>query len=276
VDDDTRRVRGTAFSAVADVYERTRPGYPDEAVDWLVGTDPLRVLELGAGTGKLTRSLLARGHAVVATDPSGPMLDELDRSLGGTAPGGAALEVTAGAAEQLPFAAQSFDAVVAAQSFHWFDATRALPEIARVLRPEGRLALVWNLRDESVPWVRRLSRLLPPGSQPESDSVGAVEASSLFGDVDRSTHRFWQQLDLDGLLGLVQSRSSVALLGGDERRELMRRVEELYAEYGRHRQGMRLPYLTTCFRTSALRSAATPPPTPPGGTDDDDLLFDFR
>jgi ubiquinone/menaquinone biosynthesis C-methylase UbiE len=258
VDDDTRRVRSAAFSAVADVYERTRPGYPDPAVDWLLGTEPKRVLELGAGTGKLTRSLVARGHTVVATDPSAPMLAELTRA-------GLPVRTTVAGAEHLPFAAQSFDAVVVAQAFHWFDLASALPEIARVLRPRGTLAVVWNLRDGSVPWVRRLTELLRNsendatgrmyGSSDEPASMSVVEASPLFRE--------------------VESRSGVALLGGDERRELIRKVEALYAEYGRDRQGMRLPYVTHSFRTAAAPPPA-PPPEPSGGTDDDALLFDFR
>jgi ubiquinone/menaquinone biosynthesis C-methylase UbiE len=278
VDDDTRRVRSAAFAAVADVYERTRPGYPDPAVEWLLGTEPQRVLELGAGTGKLTRSLVARGHIVVATDPSAPMLAELTRT-------GLPVRTTVARAEHLPFAGQSFDAVVVAQAFHWFDPAAALPEIARVLRPRGTLAVVWNLRDGSVPWVRRLTELLRDsendatgrmyGSSDEPASMGVVEASPLFGEVESTRHRFWQQLDLAGLLGLVQSRSGVALLGGEERRELVRKVEALYAEYGRDRQGMRLPYVTHSFRTTAA-PPPPPPPAPPGGTDDDDLLFDFR
>jgi ubiquinone/menaquinone biosynthesis C-methylase UbiE len=274
VDDDTRRVRSAAFSAVADVYERTRPSYPDPAVDWLLGSEPRRVLELGAGTGKLTRSLVTRGHTVVATDPSPQMLAELARA-------GLHVETTVCGAEQLPFAAQSFDAVVVAQAFHWFDQDAALPEIARVLRPRGTLAVVWNLRDGSVPWVRRLTALLrgsatgPTDDSVEPTAMSSVEESPLFGEVEFTRHRFWQQLDLDGLLGLVQSRSNVALLGGDERRELIRRVEALYAEYGRDRQGMRLPYVTHSYRTTAVLPPE-PPPDPPGGTDDGDLLFDFR
>lgn len=259
------------------MYERTRPTYPEPAVDWLLGTEPVRVLELGAGTGKLTRSLVARGHTVVATEPSAPMLAELIRT-------GLPVRTAVAAAEHLPFAAQSFDAVVAAQSFHWFDPVQALPEIARVLRAHGTLAVVWNLRDGSVPWVRRLTALLRSS---ETDATGrtaeaaepatmtAVEASPLFGEVESTRHRFWQQLDLQGLLGLVQSRSNVALLGGDERRELIRRVEALYEEYGRDRQGMRLPYVTSSFRTTAVLPPE-PAPDPPGGTGDGDLLFDFR
>jgi ubiquinone/menaquinone biosynthesis C-methylase UbiE len=250
------------------VYERTRPTYPDAAVEWLVGPQPRRVLELGAGTGKLTRSLVPRGHTVVATDPSPQMLRELIRA-------GLGVRTVVAAAEKLPFAAQSFEAVVVAQAFHWFDPALALPELARVLRPEGTLSVVWNLRDNSVPWVRRLSALLHSSGIDCEPSVGAIRQSPLFGDVEATRHRFWQQLDLDGLLGLVKSRSNVALLGDQERRELFGQVEALYAEYGRSRQGMRLPYITHSFRTRVL-PPAEPQPDPPGGNDDGNLLFDFR
>ena len=275
MDDDTRRARAAAFATVADVYERTRPGYPDAAVDWMLGPQPLRILELGAGTGKLTRSLAARGHVVVATDPAGQMLAELVRA-------GLPVETTVAAAERLPFAAQNFDTVVVAQALHWFDLADALPEIARVLRPRGTLAAVWNVRDDSVPWVRRLTALLRQanGSSAADDSLletamAGVERSPLFGPVESIRHRFWQQLDLQGLLGLVQSRSMVALLDGEQRRELTQQVEALYAEYGRDRQGMRLPYVTHSFRTR-VAPPPEPPPDPPGGTEDGDLLFDFR
>jgi ubiquinone/menaquinone biosynthesis C-methylase UbiE len=268
VDDDTRLKRGAAFSAVADVYERTRPTYPDAAVEWLVGAQPLRVLELGAGTGKLTRSLVARGHTVVATDPSPTMLQELVRA-------GLGVRTAVAAAENLPFAGQSFEAVVVAQAFHWFDPALALPEMARVLRPEGTLSVVWNVRDNSVPWVRRLSALLHSSGIDYEPTVGAIRESALFGDVESTRHRFWQQLDLEGLLGLVRSRSTVALLGDSERRELFRQVEALYDEYGRSRQGMRLPYVTHSFRARVL-PPPKPEPDPPGGNDDGNLLFDFR
>jgi ubiquinone/menaquinone biosynthesis C-methylase UbiE len=268
VDDDTRRARGAAFSAVADVYERTRPTYPDAAVEWLVGPQPKRVLELGAGTGKLTRSLVARGHTVVATDPSPQMLQKLVSV-------GLPVRTAVAAAEKLPFAAQSFDVVVVAHAFHWFDPALALPEVARVLRSQGTLAVVWNLRDDSVPWVRRLSALLHGSRIEYETAVSDLRQSPLFEDLESTRHRFWQQLDLDGLLGLVQSRSNVALFDDEQRRELFRRVEALYAEYGRSRQGMRLPYVTHSFRTRLL-PPSKPEPDPPGGNDDGNLLFDFR
>ena len=140
----------TAFSDVADAYERGRPTYPDDAVRWLVGEEPRDVVDLGAGTGKLTRSLVALGHRVTAVEP----LDEMRSQLVGALPG---VQALAGSAESIPLPAASADAVTCAQAFHWFDHAVALPEIARVLRPHGQLALVWNSRDDRDPWMARLS-----------------------------------------------------------------------------------------------------------------------
>jgi len=272
VDHETRRLRGAAFDAVADVYDRTRPTYPDRAVDWLLGSKPCTVLELGAGTGKLTGSLLANGHHVVATDPSPVMLARLRGHYHNTG------SVPA-RAEHLPFRSLSFDAVVVAQAFHWFDPAQALPEISRVLRPQGTFAMVWNSRDESVPWVRRLGTVI--GGQDSLDEIDrhvtSVDSSGLFAPVERERFRFWQQLDREGLRGLVESRSNVALLGSAERERVMAGVEALYAEYGRGHDGMRLPYITQCFRTHRT-SPAPPEPNPPQESPDSDgdLLFDFR
>lgn len=271
MDDETRRARGGAFEAVADVYERSRPTYPDAAVGWLVGDTPTRVLELGAGTGKLTGSLVARRHQVVATEPSESMLAQLCRRH----PGAHSMSARA---ENLPFRSQSFDAVVVAQAYHWFDPVPSLPEISRVLRPQGTFALVWNMRDERVPWVRRLGLVI--GSQDRADMVdedlATIETSGLFAPLERESFRFWQQLDRDGLRGLVESRSHVALLGADERGQVMAGVEALYDEYGRGHDGMRLPYVTHCFRTH--RTAPAPRAEPPQESPDadGDLLFDFR
>src|SRR5712691_5874982 len=136
-------VRGphTAFSDVADAYARARPDYPDEAVRWLAGDEPHDIVDLGAGTGKLTRSLVALGHRVTAVEP----LDEMRAQLVAALPGTIAL---AGSAEAIPCPDASADVVSCAQAFHWFAHDAALPEIARVLRPGGRLALVWNSRDD--------------------------------------------------------------------------------------------------------------------------------
>ena len=179
-------------------------------------------------------------------------------------------------AEQLPFRAGTFDAVVVAQAFHWFDASAAVPEIARVLRHGGHLALVWNLRDESVPWVRRLSSIIGSEESGESQqlSSGALGTSGLFGSLTTAEFRFWQRLDRDALLGLVRSRSYIAAMEAAQREEVLRRVRELYDEYEPDRDGLRMPYRTKCYRAPVVKdSASALDAEPPGGGN---LLFDFR
>jgi ubiquinone/menaquinone biosynthesis C-methylase UbiE len=157
-----------AFGSVADAYDRGRPGYPAEAAAWLVGDEPITVLEIGAGTGKLTEALVELGHEVHATDPDDAMLARLRARLPD-------VPTSVASAERLPAADASYDVVVAGQAFHWFDHDVALPEIARVLRPGGQLALVWNQRDEQIPWVRKLGRII--GNQEHQESVAPLRAS---------------------------------------------------------------------------------------------------
>ena len=147
------------FSANPQTYVRGRPEYPAGIDEWLAGDLGLRsgrrALDLGAGTGKFTKRLLATGAGVCAVDPVPAMLDQLRRQDLG-------VELKAGSAEAIPFGDASFDAVVCAQSFHWFATFGALVEIHRVLKPGGRLGLIWNVRDESVEWVAALTRIMEP------------------------------------------------------------------------------------------------------------------
>ena len=267
MDESQRRRLGRSYGTVADVYDRTRPGYPEDAVDWLVGTQQRRILELGAGTGKLTRALRDRGHLVCATDPIRPMLRHLVANVDG-------VPAVQAAAEGLPFRDMSFDVVVAAQAFHWFDHAVAVPEIARVLRPRGTLALVWNERDDSVPWVRRLNAILGSYREEYEVSQTAEKISELgaFGPVEKETFRFWQLVDRDRLLGDVSTRSYVAAMEPADRDPLLARVGALYDEYGRGADGMRMPYLTRCFRAERLGEPASRTEPPGGGN----LLFDFH
>lgn len=266
-----------SFGDAADRYDRARPSYPPEGVAWLVGTKPARVLELGAGTGKLTEQVVALGHEVVATDPDDRML----RLLNARVP---AAHACSAAAECIPVASRSVDVVVAAQAFHWFDRARALPEIARVLRPGGVLAMVWNVRDEGIPWVRRLGLLIGNQEQ-DRDPVRLLSDDRHFGWVDSATYRHWQDLDRAGLLDLVASRSNVAVMTPDERERTLREVGEMYDGYGRGHDGMRLPYVTRCYRTVVQRQdpedeakpdadADAAPPAEP--EDPGTLLIDFR
>ena len=263
-----------SFGSVADAYDRGRPGYPAEAAAWLVGTEPVTVLEIGAGTGKLTEALVALGHDVHATDPDDDMLALLRKRLPD-------VPTSVASAEQLPAADASYDVVVSGQAFHWFDHDRALPEIARVLRPGGQLALVWNQRDEQIPWARKLGRII--GSQDQQDSSQPLVASAYFGDVEDASFRHWQTIDRTSIQDLVVSRSNVALLDDESRQAKLAEVLALYDDYGRGMDGMQLPYLASCFRaTVALRPEPTTsePATPSGvGTkpaeSDDVLLIDF-
>lgn len=276
--------RARSFDAVVDAYDRARPTPPADAVRWLTGPGHLHVLELGAGTGKLTEPLVTLGHTVTATDPSGPMLARLAERVPGA-------HAVLAAAERIPVAAGSLDAVVAAQAFHWFDPARVLPEVARVLRPRGVLGLLWNARDERVPWVRRLGAIIGDGGH-ESDPTQALDESGMFETVQTSTFRFWQPMTRPTLRDLVLSRSNVAVLAPDEREPVLRKVEELYDEYGRGHDGMLLPYVTRAYRTVVLPWAvredapaparapasarAAAPATGPADLGTDSLLIDFR
>jgi SAM-dependent methyltransferase len=233
-----------AFGAVADAYDRGRPGYPREAATWLTGTRPLSVLELGAGTGKLTAELVALGHDVHATDPDQDMLSRLSLRLPD-------VRVSEAAAEELPVPDRSVDVVVGAQCFHWFDLDRALPEIVRVLRPGGHVAMVWNERDERIPWVRRLGRILGGTGEPR-DWTTLLSTSGLFGFVDETSFGAWQTLDRDRLRDMVLSRSHVRVQDEEERERVLAEALALYDGFGRGWEGLQLPWSARCFRAAVV------------------------
>jgi ubiquinone/menaquinone biosynthesis C-methylase UbiE len=267
-----------SFGGVAEAYDRGRPSYPVEAVQWMLGEEPQIVLELGAGTGKLTEVVASLGHDVHATDPDAAMLQILERRVPG-------VRTAQAGAEEIPLADGSVDVAIAAQAFHWFDLDRALPEISRVLRPGGRICLVWNTRNEKIPWVRRLGALI--GTQEQlRDPAQALIFSELFGFVEDREFTHWQTIDRHSIQDLVLSRSNVAVLGKDARAAKLAEVLAFYDEFGRGMDGMQLPYTTRCFRADVLeRPPTTPPagtsesgdaPAPPADEPDDDLLIDFR
>ncbi len=206
---------------------------------WLVGDERLRVLDLGAGTGKLTRSLVALGHDVIAVEPSPEMLAQLRRVL----PDVEALE---GSAEQIPLLRHRVERVVAGQAFHWFDATRALPEIARVLAPGGSIGLIWNLFDETSPLVERLYALLPPFGGPGEPTKPLLD-SDLFGPLEEASFSFERRFARDELVDGVGTQSSVATLPPGERAETLAAVGRFYDEAARS-DGLVLPYSTSAYR----------------------------
>ena len=237
---------------VADAYERGRPTYPVEAVAWMVGDEPRSVLELGAGTGKLTRVLVDLGHDVHATEPDPHMLERLRASL--------PLVRTSGTrAEDVPLADGSVDVVVVGQALDLLDLELALPEVHRVLRPGGHLAVAWNVPDERVPWVRRLMALL--GGDPQADGT-PLEETGLLGWVEDAGFRHRHQVDRASVQDLALSRPHVAALPDAEREALLERVLAFYDDYGRGMDGLMLPLETRCFRAKVAEKAPPAPPEP--------------
>jgi SAM-dependent methyltransferase len=221
-------VAAAGFASAADVYERARPSYPTEALDWVAeraGLGPgSTVVDVGAGTGKLTRLLVPTGARVIAVEP----VAEMRAKLGGVC----GAEVLDGTAEQIPLPDATADLVTVAQALHWFDLDRALPEMHRVLRPGRCLALFWNMRDLDDPLQRGVEELLTPlRGAVSAQHYGAwhrpLEESSLFGapEIRRFDHA--QQLTADDLCDRVASTSFVATMSSGARGELLERVRGL-------------------------------------------------
>ncbi len=279
----TGQQQARSFGRVARAYDRGRPGYPPEAGQWLTDGPGRTVLEVGAGTGKLTALLVGQGHDVHATDPDEAMLSVLAERLPD-------VRTSVAVAEDLPVPDRSVDVVVCAQSFQWFDLEKALPELARVLRPGGHLAVVWNETYQKIPWVRRLDAII--GSQHQDDPAANVKSSGLFGFVDETEFRHWQDINRESIVDLAASHSEVAVLGEEERAAKIAEVQAFYADFGRGMDGMQLPYVARCFRAqvidhggagrepsetaSADDDASRIGPFTSDGTDTDMLLIDFR
>ncbi|GAB3234162.1 class I SAM-dependent methyltransferase [Glycomyces halotolerans] len=244
--------RALSFGQAADLYDAARPQYPAEALAWLTGDRPADVVDLGAGTGLLTRGLIALGHRVTAVEPDPQMLDK----LAATSPG-----LTAhhrGPAEDLPLPDASADLVCAGQAYHWFDPDRALPEIRRVLRPDGVFAPVWNTRDETVDWVRALSAIIGT-SQGEHAAVAATEPGHFgphFADPDIRVFRHEKTFDAAGLIRLAQSRSHYLTADQDRRDAIVEGIRELLATHPRlaGRDTVAMPYATYAFRARPART----------------------
>ncbi|MEV6631951.1 class I SAM-dependent methyltransferase [Actinoplanes sp. NPDC051470] len=236
---DDRSVQAHSFGPVARTYERGRPGYPTEALDWLLPGGQPRVLDLGAGTGKLTRGLTERGLPVTAVDPSEGMLAELRRVL-------PAVDTHQGSAEHIPLPDNAVDVVLIAQAWHWVDRERAVPEIARVLAPGGRLGILWNVRDTAAAeWVDRLGTIIGGGEEGRDPAVGPP-----FGPVETAEFRWTDRVTPEALLDLVASRSRVILLPADVRAAVLAQVRQLAATHPAlvGRTGFDLPYVTECAR----------------------------
>jgi SAM-dependent methyltransferase len=238
----SREERSLSFGSQAAAYERGRPSYPPEAIDWLLPPGARNVLDLGAGTGKLTTRLVERGLDVVAVDPIAEMLEVLSGSLPAT-------PALLGTAEEIPLADDSVDAVLVAQAWHWVDPQRAIPEVARVLRPGGRLGLVWNTRDERLGWVKDLGRIIGHEDDPFNSTVILPEP---FTGVERFQVEWTSYLTPQALIDLVASRSYCITSPAEVRSTTLARVRELLATHPAlaNSSGLALPYVTVCIRAT--------------------------
>jgi ubiquinone/menaquinone biosynthesis C-methylase UbiE len=234
--------RAASFDRAAEVYERARPEYPAEAVEWMLPADAKVVLDLGAGTGKLTRALAARGLDVIAVDPAPNMLAQLSAAIPEAA-------VSVGTAEDIPLADASVDAIVAGQAWHWVDQERAIPQVARVLRPGGTLGLIWNMRDERVGWVARLTEVMHPAEGEVFARTGTIERGP-FGEIESANFEWSAELTRDDLLNLLRSRSYFITADDAEQASIVQGVHDLLdndPDVG-GQQTWTMPYVTRAFR----------------------------
>ncbi|MGH3099253.1 MAG: class I SAM-dependent methyltransferase [Streptosporangiales bacterium] len=239
---DYRVVQAASFNAAAAEYERGRPPYPAQALDWLLPPGVRRVLDLGAGTGKLTRQLLDRGIDVVAVEPSEEMRHQLTQVL-------PHVSVLPGTAEEVPLPDDAVDTVLVAQAWHWVDVDRAVPEVARVLSAGGQLGLMWNIRDERTDWVRRLERIMHRGTEQEMNGDSPLVGPP-FGPIERRDIEWTHQLTRESLLDLVASRSYIITLSPAERATVLAGVHNLLQAHPAlcANEYISMPYLTQCSR----------------------------
>jgi len=245
------RVALTGFGSTAELYEEARPGYPDKAVAWLI--DQLRigpgsrVVDLAAGTGKLTRMLMDSRATVIAIEP----IEAMRALLANTSPGSLAV---GGEAEALPLRSGSVDALTIAQAFHWIDTPPTHAELARVIRPGGRLGIVWNARDRGVPWVDAVWSIMDRVEKhaPWRNHEAISEAGrQLPGFSPFRSERFVLDhvITPDLLIARLASVSHMAVLAEGARQAVLREVRQILATHPdtRERQALQVAYRTDCF-----------------------------
>ncbi len=245
------QTKAAGFNETSATYERGRPEYPDEALRFTfeaLGIDAAStVVDLGAGSGKFTGKLAQSGARIVAVEPVEGMREKFRRLH-------PAITLLDGSAEHIPLPDHSADAVVAAQAFHWFSGETALAEIHRVLRPGGRLGLLWNVRDESNPLMAAVTTIIDPfeDGAPRYRTMQwrrALETTTLFSPLEKAEFSFEQVGDPQMVLDRFGSVSFIALLPPAERKSVLDRIREASLQQIARQGGgpIRLPYLATLF-----------------------------
>ncbi|WP_255953704.1 class I SAM-dependent methyltransferase [Streptomyces odontomachi] len=259
MDEDERLSHASSFGAAAVAYAEHRPDYAHAAVRWALQHAPgPRVLDLGAGTGKLTATLVALGADVVAVEPDPRMLTELRRRLPD-------VRARSGSAEAIPLPDASVDAVLAGNALHWFDMAVAGPEIARVLAPGGVLAGLWNLMDDRVEWVGGLARIsggaavgprdTPAGWRAETAGMHLPKtgAAARFGSPEQATFPHGQRRTADSLVATLATRAGVLVMPEPEREVTLGRIRAALASRPETARGeFTLPMLTGALRVRRL------------------------
>lgn len=229
--------------------ETRRMPYPQAAVEWMLPDPARRVLDLGSGDGAFARMLDQAGHETFCVDRSPAAARHVaDRRTDG--------RQLIARAEALPLADQQFDAVSAAESLHKFAPGLAFAEIARVLRPGGRLIVVYNTRDDTVPWVKKLAAILravdPTAMRGDfgQRSTDELAASPYFSNLEQRKFRNWIPIDRPGLLNMVSSRPETENLDDTETQRVLTEVGKLYDEYARAPEPLMLPFQASCWRAT--------------------------
>ncbi|KDP90317.1 MULTISPECIES: class I SAM-dependent methyltransferase [Clavibacter] len=232
----------SSFGGVSEQYDRVRPAYPDEAVAWMLPAGARRVVDLGAGTGKLTRLLADRGLDVTAVEPD----DRMRAVLADRLPGVTAVR---GSGEAIPVGDGEEDAVLVAQAWHWMDAGEAAREAARVLRPGGRLGIVWNVMDTEVGWVRELDALLQPGARAAGRATEPGPFPG-FGPVEHASFAHVHRTTPEEVVDLAGSISRISTLPDVERARVLDDIRTLLAGHPdtAGRDALDLPYRADAYR----------------------------
>jgi SAM-dependent methyltransferase len=242
----SREEMSTSFGAMASTYETGRPEYPVDAVAWMLElvskSAPLRVADVGAGTGKLTRVVVGLGAEVAAIDPDAAMLAELAARVPG-------VPTFVGTGEKIPLPDASVDAVLFGQAWHWVDADAASREVGRVLRPGGVLGLIWNVRDERVDWVQRLTTIMHGSAAEKMIADGGPRVTAPLGALETRTWEWVRPITRDDFVALAASRSYIITAPEADRTRILTEVAALFDARANGAERIDLPYRTEAFRS---------------------------
>jgi SAM-dependent methyltransferase len=247
-----------SFGAIADDYDRLRPDPAPDAIDWLVPVDCKVAVDVAAGTGLFTRTLLGRADRVVAVEPDDRMRAVLEQRTPGA-------QVLAGTGEAIPLPDASADAVFVSSAWHWLDPELALPEIARVLRDGGRLGVLWTSRDREVEWVRDLDRRPSAdvwNSEAEREhrrlrAAGLTE-TTLFDDIAMQTFGYSRRMEVVDVIEMVATYSGVITASDADRAELLESVTEKLADLFPGESAIDVPMRSWCWRGSRISRPVAP------------------